>query len=399
MLKSLNIEKLFLIASLFPFVSPYPIDTDVQPISGVMAFFVILKYNYVKKLPMQKKHLFLLVITFILLFYINPEKSLHISFSKAVSLFFGSLILVAFYYSSQYLTSSLFSNIIKVYFLTSIVTILFPEILLSLQGNIVRNINAEGIDGIRGILTFSTEPGLFGGLLISFFLINDYLYTNQKLTKNCYFSNFLMLLLMLIATKSGTGYLLFILYIILKIIIEIKYDFKNIVLIFIFFTSLVLLVYTVDSNSSRGLQIIIQLIENPQELFKLDMSILTRVVSLYIGALSIIQYPFGVGINDISTNIWEVIHTDKFLRDFPKFDGYTNIDKITLVSSFASLVVMYGVIWLIVFYLIFFRISKANLIYKIFAMIFIFVSFSAAFPLIWILLSLEANKARNKELT
>ena len=397
MLNKLNInfklEKLFLIASLFPFVSPYPIGSDVQPLAGIFAFFIIIKQYYLKNKSIKKEHLFILVITFTLLFYIDPTKNnIDIRFGKAISLFYGSLVFIAFYYSKQYLTSRLFSNIIKIYFIVSVLTIIFPNILLPLQGYLVRNVNAESIYGIRGILTFCTEPGLFGGLLIAFLVINDYLYKNNKESKNSYLANFAMLLLMLIATKSGTGYLLFILYLILKILIEIKYNLKSILSLFVLILSLIALIYNIDADSSRGLQILMLLATNPMLLFEVDLSILTRVVSLYTGLLSIVHYPLGVGVNDISGNIWFVINDNEFLRSFPKFIDNSNTDKITLVSSFASLTVMYGLIWWILFYLIFFRFSNTTLIAKVFSIVFMLFSFSSAFPLIWILLNLEKTR-------
>ena len=82
---------------------------------------------------------------------------------------------------------------------------------------VIRNTNSVDFT-YRGVSTLSTEPGLFGGLLIFFLLIIDNTYNKLKINKiNMYLLKALVII-MLILTKSGTGYLYFIIYILLNLI-------------------------------------------------------------------------------------------------------------------------------------------------------------------------------------
>jgi hypothetical protein len=380
------LETFFLIASFFPFVSFYPIGADIQPIAGILAFIVIFKNVIYKEKKMDKGSFYMLVISFCALFYIDPLKGgLDIRLGSVMSLFYGSLVYAAFYLSKRHLTLALFSNIIRVYFGLSILLIVDFDTFTSLQGYIVRNVNSDGISGARGILTLSTEPGLFGGMLVAFLIVNDYLFANNVRNKNIYYGNFAMILLMIIATKSGTGYMLFGFYLMILVF------FKKINWV-IFFSSLLLLLLlqSVDISTFRGTQIITQLFQDPAGIIKEDMSVLTRLFSLYFGVVSVFYYPLGVGINNINTDMWIIIESNNFLNSFPKNINLSNTDSISLTSSFSTLTLMYGVMWWIFLYLIFFRFSNAQLIAKVFAMIFLMFSYSAAFPLIWILLNLKS---------
>lgn len=387
------LEKLFLFFSFFPFISLYPIDTDVQPCFIVFAVLVIIKNTIINNIKIKRIYVLLLLYFTLLCLKINFSPIDYIFyFSRAISPLIGLLTLLAFCYSLKDLNYKLFRIVVNIYFWFSIFTFIAPDLFLNIQAHLVRNVNTVDIYGLRGISTFSTEPGLFAGLLICFLLINDFLFNNKLQSQKIFKTNFLYIFIMLILTKSGTGYLLFFIYIIFRFIHNKNFFLLIIISIFMVPLIICILKYLNSIFVSRGLDILVKLIFEPQLLLTLDMSILTRIHNFYLGLLSIFYYPFGYGINNINDIVYEIIIDNEFLYNFPKVQYMDFSQKISLASSFSMLTVMYGLFWWIAWFLIFFIISKASLMSKFFATIFIFFSYSAAFPLIWILLGLKKDR-------
>ena len=390
MTKKINVEKLFLIAALFPFVSFYPIGTDVQPLAGIFAILVILKYIF-NHATIKREFIFLIGISFIMIFYINPFEMdvVDIKWGKSLSLFVGVVTIVAFFYAKKFFTIKIFKYTVYSYFTFSILMLIQPDVFLEIQSHFVRHINSTNIYGARGIATFSTEPGMFAGLLIAFLILNDYFLNFDKQSKKSYILHVLLIVIMLYLTKSGTGYLYFLIYLFIK-----SWSLKNKKFKYSLYMIGIILIYilyniNISHDVSRGLYVIKELLHNPMEYILRDQSIFTRVIAFTIGIQSILYYPFGVGISDVHMHVWMIIEGSQFLMSFPKFEVGGNT---YLVSAFSNLTVRYGLFWWALFYYLFFRISNTSLIARIFAIIFITFSYSAAFPLIWILLYLNNNE-------
>ena len=99
--------------------------------------------------------------------YINPFSSyFNPDYGKMISLAFGMTIVIAFNYSKDAIDHKLLNVSIGIYFIYSCLILLNPELFVGIQNLFIRNTNSGVELGYRGISTFSTEPGLFGGLLI-----------------------------------------------------------------------------------------------------------------------------------------------------------------------------------------------------------------------------------------
>ena len=193
------LKRLFLFSCFFPFVSPYPINSDTQPLSGIFAFMVLFQMLFITKEKINKNLMLLLLFSFFLLSYNNPFSSdFNPDYGKMLSIVFGVIIVIAFYYSKAVMDHKMLNISIGIYFIYSCLILLNPELFVRIQNIFIRNTNS-GIDlGYRGISTFSTEPGLFGGLLIFFLLIIDYL--NEQFLirkKNMQILRFLILIMIL----------------------------------------------------------------------------------------------------------------------------------------------------------------------------------------------------------
>lgn len=391
------LNKIFLICCFFPFVSPYPIGSDTQPLAGVVAAIIVLR-TLVKEREFNKNLLIILCVPILLLCYNNiSSESLSLDFGKVLSLSFGALIIVGFFHSRECLTSKLFTTIVTIYFVVTILLLLFTAPMIELQNHVIRNTNASDFS-YRGVAALATEPGLFGGLLVFFFIISDYLYENGKLTQKNKFIVNAMLFFMLLMTKSGTGYLYFILFFGLKYLLgEYRIKHKIIVLLASALTliSLIILIPTLEGSSlGRGASILHQL-SDPKALQD-DASISTRVVNMWLGLVSITHYPVGVGNAAALDAAKELMLVTPFVKNFYDVTG----KDFGINSSFAYLTIAYGVIFwgYLLFLLSYF--SKSHATWKCFALLYLSVSYSAAFPAIWILITLyvrsDAHATKNE---
>tara|TARA_Y100000768_G_C23796116_1_gene594887 strand:- start:242 stop:853 length:612 start_codon:yes stop_codon:yes gene_type:complete len=189
-----------------------------------------------------------------------------------------------------------------------------------------------------------------------------------------------MTLFMLLVSKSGMGYT--------YLIIVFSYlGFRNIKNFkIIIFTSLLLFILFVNLNldllieANRGLTALLALsdYQNIQ-----DNSILARLYNLFFGFYILIEYPFGLGFNYTTFNLIELINSNQFFSNY-----YGRINEYGFVSSLSLLISYYGIsIFILLIYLA--KTYKTPLFFLFFSLLFLTFSFSAAYPMIWLLLILH----------
>jgi hypothetical protein len=382
------LERIFLLSCFFPFISPFPINSDVQPLAGIFAIFVLFKHNYLLKKPISMDLFFLFGFSIFLLTYNNPLSSIFDpDYGKMFSLVFGILIIMAFQFSKHRLNTRLLNYTIGIYFIYTVLLFLNPSFFINIQNMVIRNTNSVDFT-YRGVSTLSTEPGLFGGLLIFFLLIVDFTYKKERINKNNIYLLKILILIMLILTKSGTGYFYFFIYILLNLIFNQNKKIKRYLSFLIGGIAFIAVfsIYLPDiSTLGRGISILYQL-SNPIELAQTDSSIFSRLVSISLTFFSLLKFPFGVGNGNVALSANELMLSTPFL--FSYFQG----SAVGFNSSFSYLSVSYGILFWILFLLIFIRYSNSSFINKFFSAVFFIISYSSAFPAIWILLNLNDRK-------
>ena len=381
MIKTSSLIGVFYFSIFFPFVSIYPIGTDLQPIFIILMSLLVV----FKKVKFYKKDYPLIIFAFISLIYLNPFyqtftpfKGLGSYLSIFISLFLILILIRTF-------NLSLFISVVKksilFYFVCSIIFLLFPTYFSKFQLIFVRSVNTinEGI-GFRGISTFFTEPGLFGGHMIGFLLIIISLFEKKFITKKESLIYGFMTLFMLLASKSGMGYsylTIVFAYISYKNIKNVKTIIFSSVLLFIVFLNLNL---DLLIEANRGLTALLSLsdYQNIQ-----DNSILARLYNLFFGFYILIEYPFGLGFNYTTPILTELINSNQFFRNY-----YGTIDEYGFVSSLSLLISYYGIsIFILLIYIV--KTYRTPLFYLFFSLLFLTFSFSAAYPMIWLLLILH----------
>ncbi|MFD0950029.1 hypothetical protein ACFQ0F_06445 [Paraperlucidibaca wandonensis] len=381
------LNKLFLLCCFFPFVSPFPIGSDIQPLAGILAAFIVLR-KAVSEKTFKPLLLIALFVPIFLLAYNNPfSRFLEIDVGKLVSLSFGAFIIVGFYYAKHELSNKLFICIVSFYLLFTILLLLFTEPMIAIQNLVIRNTNATDYT-YRGVATLVTEPGLFGGLLVFFLIITDYLYKYKNMSKITKYIIYGMVIFMLLMTKSGTGYLYFIIYIGIKYFTgeyKLRYKLAFFPLIVLVGGVVFLFGHQIGVGAfGRGADVIIQLAD-PTSLMLSDSSILTRVVDFYLGLVSIFHYPFGVGNTAALNKAEQLMAVTPFVQNF-----YMNTGKaFGSNSSFTMLTISYGLLFWLYLLFLFCYVSNSSASAKFFAFLYLSVSYSAAFPAIWILIALH----------
>ena len=376
-MNKLFLTRIFYYTIFFPFVSILPIGSDLQPVF-IMVMFLIIGFKYIN---FSKKDSFLLFIAISSLCYFNfftysltPFKGVGAYLSIFISLFF--LMVYEKVFNITIFISVLKKTII-IFFFSSILFYLFPNIFSLFQLNFVRAVNTldDGI-GYRGISTYFTEPGLFGAHMVGLLVLLIGLFNKGLIQiKTCLVYG-LMILIMIILSKSGMGYLYF-LFIGLYIIFINRKKTKIVLPLIILFSVFSILKLDSILEFNRGLVALVSLSDYNNIT---DLSILKRVYDFFLGFFILVEHPFGMGVNFTQSKVVAVIKSSEFLRNF-----YNVNKEIGFVSSISLFFAYYGmfVIFLLIFLLKKYKPSFINMFY---AFCFLSFSFSGAYPLIWVLL-------------
>lgn len=383
---------LFLVASLFPFVSFYPVSTDVQPIFLLFSIFIVF-FTLDRKLKFNITNaIWMVILVAFSFFYINLNGSFNILYSKQLAIVFVPVVIYAIYSTKGLLTFNFIYYVFLVYFILSILMFIQFEFFSYLQSFFVRNINSSVL-GYRGISTLSTEPGLFAGHMIAIYLILESVYkTSDISTKRLYKYKLLLshafLLIMIYLSKSGTGFAYYAVYLSITVLESMQRKQITILILLVSVSSIFL--YSIIDQSyidqasrgeyGRGLQIVFLFLLDSNKLSG-DTSIFYRIYGLFTAIHSLGYYPFGTGIGDVDESYTKVLGSFGYLQSF-----YLNsVLGYRLVSSTGYYIMVYGLFFLVPYIYLIYR-SKASIKNKIFFIIFTSFSYSFLYPLVWFIL-------------
>ena len=364
----------------FPFVSIFPIGTDLQPIFIIiMILLIVLKY-----ITFLQKDKYLIIIALASLIYFNPFSYDLIpfkGFGAYLSVFISLFFLLVY---SKTFNKDIFITVLKrsiiIYFISSLIFNFFPDYFSAFQLNFVRAVNSidSGIS-FRGISTYFTEPGLFGAHMVGLMVLIIGLFNNKLIKARVTITYVLMLTIMIILSKSGMGYL-YLLFILFYFMYINKTKVKIIIPLILSLSYLTTFNFEYLLDLNRGISALFSF----SDLSTLtDTSILKRVYDFILGFYILIEHPFGMGFNFDVSNVIEIIKSSSFLGNF-----YNINKKIGFVSSLSLFFAYYGIFTvLVLIYII--KKYKPTFLNAFFALAFLSFSFSGAYPLIWVLLVQE----------
>lgn len=387
------LANLFFLCCLFPFISIFPINSDVQPTAAIVAaIFFILKILKTGKI--SKSSVFLILITLLAFLYINPLAAISAELGKLFALVCAIFTFIFIKQYNEYFSSKLFSIAIKIYFILSMLSLIFPSQLVTFQSLFVRNMNVTEF-GYRGISTLSTEPGLFGGLLVGIFAVNIYFFFSERITKSAFFLNLVQVLIMIGLTKSGTGYAYLMLFLIFFFFVR-RYNLKRVFKVFLIAFILFGFSFSISFKNidveklGRGVDTFVKLSSQP-ELLIADRSIAYRLYAVRVSILSFLDSPFGVGHGNVEFKSQKIVEQHPSLNHF--YGSYG--ERFHPVSSFGFYLTAYGIFFLLpIIYLLFSSLATPS--FKILSLIYMLFSYSFAFPMTWLLLNLNIKREQNR---
>ena len=379
----LDLRQLLFLSILLPFASPFPIPTDTQPLAFGISLILLLRS---KKLPTNAIYLLFLGAGTLVYFSIYGDPLTN-RIGQYLALFSGICIFVVVRMNYAFFRVEILKFAIWVYFLFSLGLIFLPNIFYNLQMKFVRGINVDVDEmfGYRGLSTLAPEPGLLGGTLVFILITLRLFFDNGYFTKKSYAFYSILVTTVIILTKSGTGYLYFLIYAFYIFVFKTSYKIK---IFLIFATALIISISNISIlnlfENNRGFDAIWIIFSFGNLL--LDTSIYGRLMDIYIGLVSLVNSPLGFGINNLTTGTDEIVDKSALIYD------YYGEGSVGLVSGLSILFVGYGLYTALILSLIFFFTKKIPWFNKFYALLLLTVSFSPAFPPIYFLLAFPARK-------
>ncbi len=372
-----------------PFISPYPIGSDVQPVAVFFASLLIFWTFLERNFYLSFLGSFFLLLGFFSLIYQGFDVSNIYEIRTRVGLIFAAITFVAMinyfdYFSPRVLMLAIFVNLFGV-----IWHFIHPDSFLVLGEIIVREIKSAG--GGRGSSGFAAESSFTSITAMVQLIVGYFFYLRNKIGLSSFRWAFLLCSTVIVLSGSGTGiiYAAFLISIYLLSKISLR----------TFVTSLLILPILIFGflNSSipeqtRGGYLLKLVLTNPLIIFR-DGSVAERMLSIEIGLRGFQLHPLGAGGGSYSNVAKEVDSKFNLLTKYESFGVIPvrgNAYLKETVSSFAKYLIELGIIFLFFILLILyscFANNSFNLISLSLALLLMLVSFSILFPPTYLLLA------------
>lgn len=359
----------------FPFVSPYPTPTDLQPLFFLMAALAILaKRGAIKCEPVL---------------WLIPISVLSVVFFKTVDAWtikeFGRLscaiIALAFFYNFGHrINQKTLLCIAITHGLFVFWHFLDASSFSKIFDSIVRVIKIDKI-GYRGASGLAPEPGFAGAISVLTIVFACFL-KEFRGDRSFVWTIAIISIVTIFLTRSGSGALYLILFLFAWGIQIRRAPWLAVV-------SAVAVTGVFSLNAGRATDSVTSLLQEPLSTLKNDSSIGMRAMNISVGALTVIEDPFGHGFGEYDEVANEIVN--KY-----EIDRYIN-GYVEEVSAFATYSVMAGILWwvtLVGLHVIpIVKLGYRAVPYIGMAGILLLSSYSVAFPLTWGLIGVSWSRA------
>jgi hypothetical protein len=370
--------------SLIPFVSPIPIDSDIQYPIFVICGLIVVRDTLDNRLQLNYVERYFVLLAIMSLIYINVNSDFEYSIFKRIGLSFSFIIFYVF--SRYWKIVNPFWLIVGVY--VNVVAVILqygsPHIFEKIGGLFVRQI--KYVDGAaRGVTGLTPESGFLGAVSIYAILIFYALYKEKRISSKKFYTVVFVEVLIILMTKSGTGFLMLGVLLFMAMLLS-SYQFWKKMFIF---STVILLCYLYlyeFSSTGRGPHIARNIIKDPQLVFVVDKSVAYRAVSISVGVSSLLNGDlFGHGVGTLKYVANDILD-GTYLGDI-----YTDVNDSAggLLSSLAQYTVEMGVFFIALLGMLYFntRMIPYIVIIRVMSIFYLLASFSILFPPLWILLA------------
>jgi len=379
-----------LLFSFFPYVTLYPVNSDIQPwcILFVLVFSLLLFYKNTK-FPSEISPLWLPFMCSLGLLVVSSD------ILSAIRSVFGyltiGLVPFAFYFILKY-EYDLFEKFIKItsiiYFIVGLVQILFYKQFMSFL------LNRLSTSENRGVTSLAPEPTFYG--IICLFLILIFLSLNIK---NKYAYIYILLFQIFFLAQSSMTILFLIIFIFYYSIfkLNIKVVFFTLFGVMTVFTFL----YNIDlaSYNIRAIQLLNIFLEEPTNILIVDASVNDRVSAIYFSLKGFFDnyiLPNGFG-----------TYTTYLSLELPKQTTFWWVSESNrIMSYYGSILFELGFVGIVIPFTYSFIIFKAYkyklrdfLLYLFFLNTILFSAIPLSFPFVGIYIATLLYKAKHETIT
>ncbi len=285
----------FFLAVLFPYLSPFPIPTDIQPLAFSLSLLTWTLTGILRRHTFDHFDWIFLGFSILSLLYINPNlvQFDFFYFRKATGLGMAFLVFfVAKQYHAYFSPQLLFYSCI---FFAALVAfqLFFHDAYATTFAHffMFRYFQDGGTFGYRGFTGPCPEPSFLVYSAIFFMLMIHFFKQRDGTVPPFSRTIFVLSLFFLIGSKSGTG--LVVGFLIMVIWLYKRYGLPKTIIAFLFVFSIAA-VLAKSNNQSRAIKLLNMLATDPALLWD-DESIMDRVNIIILGGLSLLHYPFGNG--------------------------------------------------------------------------------------------------------
>lgn len=378
----------------FPFISPVPTSSDLQPVFFLLAFALLIVQGRILRIPIRAVPLILFGLYQLIPFTTESESY---RLTSQLNGGFAAIALLFFYTYRDKVTPNLVYAALLTHLVFAIVNFVLPSVWGAVIGNFMYQFRAELIT-IRGAGGINPEAGFLGAFGAFFMAMGLYYYDNRAISRRKLFHFFLASAACVLLSKSGTGYLLFSITIGLYFLT--RMDTKKAILATI---GLAVLYVAIDfihfGEGNRGLEIVTRILQNPSQAITTDVSIMLRVISVILGINSILDGNiFGYGPGSFDMFAYSFLNAGNILVGQEVANRITGSGGGT--SAIGRIMVEFGLVGLVLAMTSVFLAFNLRILFITFlSWTFILASFSFAFPITWLIVSeslVSASRSRKK---
>ena len=338
----------FFFFALMPYVSPIPLGSDVQIMTGLIGYAVLIALLLKDKFTVDKRELVILLTCLIFIFYININEPTY-QFRKAIGpLYSFSVFYIAKRYNS-YFNIKILSGVIIIYLAGAVTQYISPGLFNQTFEHFIRVAKYSATTG-RGVTSLSPEPSFLGIVCIFILIIQDWFYIDSTKDRSYYY-RLAACIFMILLSKSGGGYVLLFLYFASKTTVYLKHYWYIIVIVAI--TGIAVVSNIEIKAGNKGLSDLIGVLRStsPKDLLRVS-SFSNRVNPIIVGLYGAYEKPLGRGSGSFTTEAKEVYLENDIDEIYPSYlrDRLLYEISIDSVSSFGKYLFEYGLIF--IFYLI-----------------------------------------------
>ncbi len=388
-----------LCAVLFPFASPWPIYSDVQPTSFLICLWAVI-WGFTK---IRKNDAFVLIFiaSFGALFALYINLNVEYVFRTRVAIVVVPLVLSFLIYSLPKCRPNLIIRLLEIHVALILFQYVDPTLFNSTLGHFIRNSTYNQDVLYRGPHGLNAEPGGASAVITALYFTFTFKVLQFPTEQRKKYYIIALSTIGLLITKSALGILMVFSIWVHFSLFYTRAKEKVMLLTFIIFISITVgLVVDLPSdnffNKNRGVQLLFSSIEseNFYDVAFSDKSLGERIIGLAYGLYSILNYPLGNGGGGYGSAASLVESEYALSKMFHPEVGQVEM-TITMTGINLAEFGLFYVIFLVGVIVIFRPRRWTFFIPFGIALAFLTFSFSLSFPITWLLLSICYLERRN----